>query len=42
MEAERERERESGVAWRGVEQRGGALPRDSGERRGRRDVGRRG
>jgi hypothetical protein len=38
---EAERERDGGLAWRGV-RAGGALPRDSGERRGRRDAGRRG
>jgi hypothetical protein len=50
LEAERERERERGVGlvWRrrgsgpAAARAGGALPRDSGERRGRRDAGRRG
>jgi hypothetical protein len=50
---EAEREREGGLAWRGAAWHwhgngpaaarvGGVLPRDRGERRGRRDVGRRG
>jgi hypothetical protein len=52
-ERERERVREGGLAWRGAAWRrrgngsatvraGHALPRDSGERRGRCDAGRRG
>jgi hypothetical protein len=44
VKAERQREREREGPWRGVasaRQRPGALLRDSGERRGPRDAGRR-